>query len=278
VSINDVATNDDSLPEVPGELVRAAIRVAEAKGVPVADVPLQAVAREAGVSRSTLLRRLGGTRRALDEAVRATGTDPGGRRPVRDRAMEAGAALIGEQGLASVSLERVAAAAKCSVHSLYAAFGGRDELLFAIYERYSPILDVEAVLDLPDLDLEQRVREIHRLLATALTREPRVLPAMMAEVLARPHDPAVQAITRQVFPRMLGGMGRWLASEAAAGRIRDLPPLLLVHQFAGPLITHFLLRPGLAATLGTTLPPAEEMCDTFADAFLRAVAVTPPGD
>ncbi len=264
-------------PGVPGELVRAALRVAEAKGVPVAEVPLQAVAREAGVSRSTLLRRLGGTRRALDEAVRAAGADPGGRRPVRDRAVEAGAALIGEHGLASVSLERVAAAADCSVHSLYAAFGGRDELLFAIYERYSPILDVEAVLATPGLDLEQRVREIHRLLAAALARRPRVMPAVLAEFLARPQDPAVQAIVGTILPRMLGGVGRWLESEAAAGRIRDLPPLLLMQQLAGPVLTHFLLRSGLeaASAADISLPPADEVCDAFADAFLRAVAVAP---
>ncbi|WP_246212538.1 TetR/AcrR family transcriptional regulator [Streptomyces abyssomicinicus] len=272
-----MSNSHDVSPGVPGELVRAALRVAEAKGVPVAEVPLQAVAREAGVSRSTLLRRLGGTRRALDEAVRAAGADPGGRRPVRDRAVEAGAALIGEHGLASVSLERVAAAADCSVHSLYAAFGGRDELLFAIYERYSPILDVEAVLATPGLDLEQRVREIHRLLAAALARRPRVMPAVLAEFLARPQDPAVQAIVGTILPRMLGGVGRWLESEAAAGRIRDLPPLLLMQQLAGPVLTHFLLRSGLeaASAADISLPPADEVCDAFADAFLRAVAVAP---
>ncbi|MGW0930506.1 TetR/AcrR family transcriptional regulator [Streptomyces sp. NPDC002644] len=270
-----MSTTDDSRLGISPELVHAALRAAEARGVPVAEVPIQAVAREAGVSRSTLLRRLGGTRRALDEAVRAAGADPGGRRPVRERAVEAAAALIGENGLASVSLERVAAAAGCSVHSLYAAFGGRDELLFATYERYSPILDVEALLAGPDLGLEHRVREMHRLLAAALARQPRVMQAMLAEVLARPHDPAVGSLTRQVFPRILGGVGRWLAAEVAAGRIRDLPPLLLMHQLAGPVLTHFLLRPGIETTTDTSLPSAEEVCDIFADTFLRAVAVPP---
>ena len=37
-----------------------------------------------------------------------------------------------------MTLESVAEAADCSVHSLYAIFGTRDELFAAIYEQYSP--------------------------------------------------------------------------------------------------------------------------------------------
>ncbi|SII64639.1 Putative transcriptional regulator, TetR family [Mycobacteroides abscessus subsp. abscessus] len=57
--------------------MNAALQAAHALGKDVADVPLVEVARAAGVSRSTLLRRLGGTRQALDAAVRETGVDPG---------------------------------------------------------------------------------------------------------------------------------------------------------------------------------------------------------
>ena len=76
-------------PPVAEELVQAALRAAEKRGKDVADVPVLAIAREAGMSRSTLLRRLGGTRAALDEAVRAAGVDPGGQAPVRARALNA---------------------------------------------------------------------------------------------------------------------------------------------------------------------------------------------
>ena len=126
---------------VSPDLVAAAIRAAEQCGKDVADVPLATIAQAAGVSRSTLVRRLNGSRRALDDAVRAAGIDPGGR-PVRVRAIEAGAWLVSERGLSTVTLESVAEAADCSVHSLYAIFGTRDELFAAIYEQYSPFHDV----------------------------------------------------------------------------------------------------------------------------------------
>ncbi|MEV5016150.1 TetR/AcrR family transcriptional regulator [Streptomyces sp. NPDC053780] len=258
------------------ELVQAALRAARARDVAVGDVSMQAIAQEAGISRSTLLRRLGGNRHALDEAVRAAGVDPGGQRPVRERALEAGAALIGERGLSALSFERVAAQAQCSVHSLYAAFGGRDEMLLAVFERYSPILDVEAVLAAPSADLRSTVRTVYSLMAAALSREPRLLPAVYAEVLARPHDDSVRPITEQFIPRMFASVGRWLTAEIEAGRIRDLPLLLLMQQMTSPLMIHFLMRPTTDRLPHYSVPPVEDVCETFADAFLRAV--TPPRD
>lgn len=244
--------------------------------MPVADVPVLAIAQEAGVSRSTLMRRLGGSRRALDEAVREAGVDPGGRRPVRERAVEAAGILISEDGLAAVTFELVAASADCSVHSLYAVFGSRDDLLYAVFERYSPVLDVEEVLAGPHEDFEATVRRIYQLLAEALSREPRVLPAVFAQVLARPGDESAQMMFRRIYPRMLNGIGQWLADEIAAGRIRDLPPLLIMQQMTSPVLFHFLMRPAIDQLAGADMPGGDEALEVFTRNFLRAVAVPRP--
>ncbi|MEV0622059.1 TetR/AcrR family transcriptional regulator [Nonomuraea sp. NPDC050404] len=263
----------DTSSRITDEVVRAALRAAERLGKDVADVPVLAIAQEAGISRSTLLRRLGGSRQALDEAVRAAGVNPGGQRSVRERAIEAGAHLIGEHGLAAFTLELVAASAQCSVHSLYGAFGGRDELLRVIFETYSPILDLEKVVSAPHAGLAETVPAIYRLLVETLNREPRVLPAMLAESLARPHDPALQALRQHFIPRMLAGLGQWLADEMAAGRIRTLPVPLLMQQLIGPVLIHFMTRPAGGQIPGLDLPGTDETCAVFAEAFLRAVAV-----
>ncbi len=269
-------SESESPTPVPQELIEAALRLARSRNMAVGDVPLQAIAQEAGISRSTLLRRLGGGRRELDAAVRAAGVDPGGQKPVRERAVEAAATLISSSGLASMSLERVAASAQCSVHSLYAAFSGRDGLLQAVFERYSPIVDIEAVVSSPSADLETTVRTIYERMAIAVQREPRVMPAIMAELLARPQDEALQPLVRYAVPRLFAGVGKWLTTEIAAGRIRDLPLLLLIQQMSSPLVTHILLRPATTQIPDLPSPTVEEACTVFADNFLRAVALPAP--
>ncbi len=268
--------SDVEHPRIPDDLVGAAIRAAERTGKDVADVPLVEIAREAGVSRSTLLRRLGGTRGPLDEAVRAAGVDPGGRLPVRERAVAAGARMMADLGLAATTLEAVALAADCSVHSLYATFGSRDGLLAEVFERHSPLPDLETFLADPGEDLSATVHGVHLLFARTLIRAPRVMPALMADVFARPTGPTRNFMITRFFPRALAAMGGWLSNEIAAGRIRDLPLPLLVQQLLSPVVVHFSLRSALTGVPDVDFPDLEGTCAVFSDTFLRGVATDPP--
>ena len=256
---------------VPAELVQAALRAADELGRQVADVPSAAIAARAGMSRSTLLRRLGGSRSALDEAVRAAGVDPGGQ-PVRVRALDAAAELVSASGLGVVTMEDIAERANCSVDSLYAVFGGRTELLAAVFERHAPMLEIADILDSPRGDLTDTVRRVYAQLAETLNREPRVAPAMLAETLARPTSQAVLSVKRHSMPRLLAVLGQWLTAEIQAGRIRELPLPLLIQQFLAPTVMHLLLRPALVESATVTLPEVEQACDFFAEAFVRAVS------
>lgn len=268
----DRRSDADALP-VSDELVQAALRAAEKRSKDVADVPVLAIAREAGISRSTLLRRLGGTRSALDEAVRAVGVDPGGQLPVRARALDAAAALISESGLAAATLEAVATRADCAAHSLYMAFGSRDELLRIVFEHHSPIPDFEDVLDTAGDDLTPTVRRLYQALAAALGREPRVAPAILAEIFARPASQTVQTLAQHAAPRMLDVLGTWLNTQVQQGRIRDLPTPLLIQQLMGPMVMHMLNRPALSTVAVIDLPDIESTCEVFTANFVRAVAV-----
>ncbi|MGI5290783.1 TetR/AcrR family transcriptional regulator [Nonomuraea polychroma] len=253
------------------DLVEAALAAAEQHGKDVADVPLSAIAAAAGISRSTLIRRLGGTRARLDEAVRQAGIDPGGRPPVRDRAIEAAATLIARDGLGAVTMEAVAAAAHCSPTSLHAVFGNRDGLLATMFDRYVPVPDLEVLAADPPEQIEEMVHAVYAALAEAFIREPRVLPAIFGDLLTRPDGIAARMLKANL-PRMFASLGILLSTQIQAGRLRPLPLPLLIQLMIGPMAGHMLLRPVLQDALGNVLPPVEEVARTFAEAFMRATA------
>jgi AcrR family transcriptional regulator len=195
---------------------------------------------------------------------------------VRVRAVDAAAVLISEAGLAAVTLEAIAGRAGCAVESLYAVFGNRDTLLGAVFDQYSPIVDIDDVLATEHSDLTATVRDVYRTMAGVLAREPRVTPAIFAEMLARPTSPAVQSLVQHKAPRLFGVIGAWLSVEIEAGRIRDLPVPLLMNQFLAPMVIHMLMRPVMTGLTFVELPDVGQTCEVFADAFVRAVAVDPP--
>jgi AcrR family transcriptional regulator len=281
MNMYDAPTAGDAPPScdvvtVADALVAAALQAAEELGKDVADVPVVVIARHAGISRSTLLRRLGGSRAALDDAVRARGVDPGGVPPVRTRALDAAAVLIAENGLGAATLEAIAARADCSVQSLYAIFGTRDGLLRTVFDRHSPLLEIEEFLADDHTGLPATVRRLYALIAESLSRHPRVAPAMFAEAFARPTSPATQALLNYTGPRLLAVIGQWLTTEVQAGRIRDLPLPLLVQQLLSPMVVHMLLRPNQVNVQGIDLPDIDAVCDVFTDAFLQAASTAPP--
>ena len=199
---------------------------------------------------------------------------------MKERAVEAAATLISAGGVASATLEAIAADADCSVHSLYAVFGGRDGLLRAVYDRYIPSLDLEDVIaGSSDAGLAETVRAVYRALAKLYLREPRVLPAVLAETLARPAGSGAGVLIEHGALRMIANVEKWLDDEVAAGRIRDLPRALLIQQLISPISAHAIMRPGLVNFPQIALPELQESCDLLADAFVRVVAmpqVPPP--
>lgn len=262
---------------VPDALVTAALEAAQALERDVHDVSVAEIARHAGMSRATLLRRLGGTRGPLDEAVRESGVDPGGR-SVHERGLEAAAMVISDRGLAGTTMEAIAQRADCSVDSLYTVFGCRDQLLADAFAAYTPLgLMPDDVLAHSD-DLLASVERLYRRIALVLAREPRVAPAMLSEILARADGPVLEAIAETIVPRMYASVGQWLQGLVADGRIRDLPLLMLVHQLVAPIIVHLMAGPSVPARSPFTSTDAEVACVEYAETFIRAVATDPDAE
>ncbi|MFB7664861.1 TetR/AcrR family transcriptional regulator [Kitasatospora sp. NPDC056138] len=196
----------------------------------------------------------------------------GGRPPVRERAIEAAARLVSERGLDGVTLDAVAERAECSLPSLHTVFDGRDGLLAAVFELHGPLPDVEALAADPPERLEDTVRALYRNFVASFVREPRIVPAVLGDLLSRPDGPAARMMAAN-FPRLLDGLGRLLLPHIEAGRLRPLPLPVLMQLLLGPMAMHLLVRPVLAPALGPDLPSVEEAAELFTESYLRAVAL-----
>ena len=258
-----------------GAIVRAAMAEAEETGTPVAELSLDRIAGRAGISRSTIYRRVR-NREALNDAVRKAGGDPGSRVAVRERAVAAAAEVIVAEGVGALTVEGVARRVGCAVTSVHTAFGGREGLLAAVFERHAPLPVVEHLLtDDPGRfsDFQAGVRAIYTAVFDTVADDTAVLEALFAEILAKPNGIGIQFFRDQVLPRITTTVGGWLQGQIKAGRCIDLPLSLLVPMLIAPISVHLLARHRLVAA-GQPVPDRQTVIDAMTAAFCNAAGTT----
>ncbi|HEX3284300.1 MAG TPA: TetR family transcriptional regulator [Mycobacterium sp.] len=256
-------------------IVHAAMAEAAATGTPVAELSLDRIARRAGISRSTIYRRVR-NRQALDDAIREAGSDPGSRVGVADRAIAAATEVITADGVAALTVDGVARRVGCSVSAVHTAFGGREGLLAAVFERHAPLPTVVQLMsEHPErfTDLEGGVRAIYTVVFDTVTGQQGgtgVLEALFAEVLAKPNGVAAQLLRHRILPRITANVGEWLTEQIHAGRCVDLPLSLLVPLLISPISVHMIARGRLRAA-GVSVPGRQTVIDAMTAAFCNAV-------
>jgi AcrR family transcriptional regulator len=253
-------------------IVAAAIAEAEQTGRPVAELSLDRIAARAGMSRSTIFRRIG-SRRALEEAIRRAGIDPGSRPSVRNRAIDAAAEVIVAAGVGALTVEEVARRVGCAVTSVHTQLGGRDGLLDAVFERHAPLPRVERLIAEHDerfADLTGGVRAIYTVIMDLTEADVAVLEALFAEALARPKGAVMGLLRDRIVPRIAATVGGWLATQVRAGRCADLPLPVLLPLFVAPLSVHVIARRRLVAA-GSAVPDRDSVIEAMTEAFCRAV-------
>lgn len=257
---------------LPNSVIEAAIQLSEEMGKPVAELSLEALAARARVSRATLFRRIG-SRGALEEAVRSRGIDPGSKLDVRERAVLAAANIVASDGLAALTLDAVARDANCSVPALHTQVGGREGLLAAMFARFSPLPQIETILSPPVPGFEEGVEALYTTAFDTAMAEPRVLPALIGDILIRPGGPSMEGVSATYLPRVLALLGGWLQQQVALGRCRDLPLPLMAQLLIGPMVAHVLSRPAINQLADVPTPSREEVICQLTATYIRAVGL-----
>jgi AcrR family transcriptional regulator len=226
------------------------------------------LAAAAGVSRASFYRAFA-SREALLEALDIQ-PEPGARVRILDAALR----LIGEHGLAALSMDDLAIQAEVSRATLYRLFPGKTALFTSLMHEYSPLDPVSELLSVrriepPDAVMPEIARTVYRTFYAAGESRIGILRALFFEISSLAPDTAEAA--QEVLQTMVGSLVTYLMEQMQVGRLRQMHPLLALQSFIGPIFFHLVTRPLAERLLGFDID-GEEAVTLLAENWLRAMA------
>ncbi|MBI2492078.1 MAG: TetR family transcriptional regulator [Candidatus Rokubacteria bacterium] len=168
---------------------------------------------------------------------RTTGRQDGGSPGTRARLLEAeitrvAAVCFGEMGYRATTLDTVAARAGVSKVTLYKYVSSKEDLLWRVFQRTIDAFrsGLRQIID-KDLPADQKLRRIIRYQVQLLTSHLPFLIVFFSEESGLPPDLARRvAREKREYDRAIE---RVVRQGIAEGRVRDLPPTLLVFGLLG---------------------------------------------
>ena len=237
-----------------------------------AELSVQAIAAEAGVSRQTVHHYFGG-RAGLRAALSAAGLDvsTAADEPTRDRLIEAAVRLFSRPGGGLISIEAIAAEAGLTKGAVYHHFADRAELR-AVARRVSPVDEMRAQIE-PSVELGAREgliaiarayysamrsrADLVRNLAANSSQDPELARVVMSEIIG------------QGAPLMVA----WFALQTSKGNLRPIDPALLIQGLFGPVFLLIVLGPTVFDELARIgIHPAIDNVEAYVDLLLHGAA------
>jgi AcrR family transcriptional regulator len=240
--------------------ILTAVRPAFARG---ARPSVQEVARAAGISRATFYRHF----RGREDLIRELAVDPDP--ATRDRVLETALDLVGRHGLAGLSMDELAATAGVSRATVYRLFPGKPALFREVVRAFSPLeAVVETLSRLQDRPPEEVMPAIAMAAARSLRGRMGMIRAVFMEVSG--HGPDTTEAIEYVFTRGLSAVIGYVMAQMAAGRLRQMHPLLALQSFIGPILFHLMTRELVEERLGLDVT-LEDAVSQLATSWVRAM-------
>jgi len=223
----------------------------------------------AGISRSSFYRTFG-SRAALLEALGLAPTPA-----AHERILRLALEMVGTTGLAALSMDELADQAGVSRATLYRLFPGKPALFTALVHAYTPLDPVIALVndrqhEPPETVMPEVARAVYRAVAGGEDDRTGLIRALFAEVTSLAPD--AEEATRDAIVRVVGALAGYVLAQMAAGRLRQMHPLLALQSFIGPIFFHLMTRKAARTVLGVEMD--EELAVTeLAEAWLRAMRI-----
>jgi AcrR family transcriptional regulator len=248
---------------MPTEVSRDAVLEAAARAIAQVQQPtMEELAAAAGVSLRTLYRLFGSRQELLRELAQEP--PPSSRLRVLETAFE----LVGQHGLAELSMDDLASQAGVSRATLYRLFPGKSALFRALIQAYSPW---EAIAELIEANRDAAPAELMPKIGHALDRALAGRTGLLLRMVFEmgKGDPDTAEGIQHSLGRGLPDLISYVSRQMAAGELRRMHPILALQLLAGPIVAHLITRP-LAALIGFN-GPQEEVVDQIVEAWLRTM-------
>lgn len=224
-------------------------------------------ASAAGVSRASFYRHFKSRDALMDALNRSPEPD------ARERILDAALGMVGQRGLAALSMDDLADKAAVSRATLYRLFPGKSALFTALIYAFSPLEPVSHVLNAmqnepPDRVMPEVARAVYRTFHTGQSDRTGLLRALFFEVSSLNAD--TEEAMREALLKLVGVMIAYVTAQMSLGRLRRVHPLLALQSFIGPIFFHLLTREVVGRMLGITVD-GEAAVSELAQLWLQAM-------
>jgi AcrR family transcriptional regulator len=224
---------------------------------------LTEIAQAAGISRTTFYRAFF----SREELLEALALEP--EIASRERLLAKALEMIGQEGLAALSMDLLADAAGVSRATVYRVFPRKAVLFREVIKTHAPFerlaLLMERIADRPP---DEVMPQVARLLVALLEERPGLFRTLAFEISSQQED-AEEAMLF-ALERGIGSLLQYLEQQVRVGTLRPIAPVVALQAFWGPLIIHLLTRTLAQRELGLTLS-FEEVITQFVAFWLRAM-------
>lgn len=184
----------------------------------------------------------------------------------QSRIMEAAYVLFMSQGYHGTSMRQIAQRAGLTVGGVYAHFASKEEIWKAVLFERHPYHTILPVLRATEgKTVETLLRNAARRLVGELEKRSDLLHLMFIEIVEF-NGMHLPALYEQIAPELTPLFD---VIQAGEGRLRAIPPLLLVRSFLGFFfsyyITEAMMPPSLRSLMG------EDALEVFIDIYLHGV-------
>lgn len=223
------------------------------------------LAGKANVPRATLYRRVGSKEALLQRLAVEAGVVLDPQRDVRTRILHGARRVFGRYGLASATIEQIAAEAEVGVATVYRHFGDKDHLVWAAVEELTPRPFLRDLAP-PSEDV---AADLMTLTTTLLPFIYEYRDIMRLMLTGNDAERAYIEHLRTGSDRTLDQIAAYFAAQLDVGRLRSTgAPQELALAYIGLLFTFAVIGP---LHYGTTLEEPDRVSSLIVQIFLNGL-------